>query len=89
MTTRRAQPGSEPPGTPHGPPPPRRTAASSWQSLDTSGLVERLETARDLLRQAAALTAAQEARTVAAMTEQERRRGEEGRLGHPRRRRYR
>lgn len=67
----------------------RRTATSGWQSLDLSDLTDRLETARDLLRQAAALTAATEARTVAAMTEQERRRGEEARLGHPRRRRYR
>ena len=67
----------------------RRTASSGWQSLDMSDLTDRLETARDLLRQAAALAAAEQARTVSAMTEQQRRRGEEARHGHPRRRRYR
>ena len=67
----------------------RRTASSVWQSLDLADVTGRLETARDLLRQAAALVAAEQARTVAAMAEQERIRGEEARHGHPRRRRYR
>ncbi len=67
----------------------RRTASSGWQSLDMSDLTARLEAARDLLHQAAALAAAEQARTVAAMTEQHRIRGEEARHGHPRRRRYR
>lgn len=67
----------------------RRTASSSWQSLDMSDLTARLEAARDLLQQAAALAAAEQARTVAAMTEQQRIRGEEARHGYPRRRRYR
>lgn len=66
-----------------------RTATSGWQSLEPTDLVGRLQAARDLLRQAAALTATAEARTVAAMTEQERLRAEEVRRGRLRRRRYR
>lgn len=66
-----------------------RTASSGWRSMDPTDLVGRLQAARDLLRQAAALTATAEARTVAAMTEQERLRAEEVRRGRLRRRRYR
>jgi hypothetical protein len=67
---------------------PQRTRAT-WQPLDLSGVTDRLESARDLLRQAAALTAARDAQTLAAMTEQQRTRTREERDGHPQRRRYR
>lgn len=68
--------------------PPARYAAS-WRPLDLSGMAERLATARDLLQQAAALTAAQEAQRLGAMVDQQQRRVEEERHGQPRRRRYR
>ncbi|HZI98334.1 MAG TPA: hypothetical protein VFD41_12495 [Actinomycetales bacterium] len=65
------------------------TTSSGWRAADPGDLVGRLEAARDLLRSAAALEAAAQARTLAAMTEQQRRRVEEVRLGRVRRRRYR
>ena len=65
-----------------------RTVSSGWRAMDPDDLVGRLESARDLLRQAAALTATNEAATLAAMTEQERIRAEEVRRGRVRRRRY-
>jgi hypothetical protein len=68
---------------------PSRTVTTGWRGFDAGELISRLETARDLLRQAAALSAADEAATLAALAEQERVRGEEARRGHPRRRRYR
>lgn len=79
--------GADRPGA--GEPARARTATSGWRSMDPTDLVGRLQAARDLLRQAAALTATAEARTVAAMTEQERLRAEEVRRGRLRRRRYR
>jgi hypothetical protein len=69
--------------------PGRTTVGSGWRAADPADLVGRLEAARDLLRRAAALEAAEQARTVAAMTEQERRRVEEVHRGRVRRRRYR
>lgn len=68
--------------------PPARYA-TAWRPIDLSGVAERLATARDLLQQAAALTAAQEAERLGAMVDQQQRRVEEERYGQPRRRRYR
>jgi hypothetical protein len=62
-----------------------RTSAS-WQRLDLSGITARLETARDLLRQAAALAATQDAGTLAAMAELQQRRADEEGHGLQRRR---
>lgn len=69
--------------------PPPRTITTGWRGFDASALIGRLESARDLLRQAASLSAADEAATLADLAEQERLRGEEARHGHARRRRYR
>lgn len=66
-----------------------RTVTTGWRGFDVTELTTRLETARDLLRQAAALSAAEEASALASLAEQERVRGEEARRGHARRRRYR
>jgi hypothetical protein len=57
--------------------------------VEPTELLTRLETARDLLRRAAALTAVQEAANLSAITEQQRRRSEEVRDAGLRRRRYR
>ena len=70
-------------------PQPARYAASGWRPAEPVELVSRLESARDMLRQAAALVAAQEAATLSAMAEQQRRRHEEVRDAGLRRRRYR
>lgn len=70
-------------------PDPPRTTSSGWQPVEPVELLTRLETARDLLRRAAALTAVQEAANLAAMTEQQRRRTQEVRDAGLRRRRYR
>ncbi|MFV0524143.1 MAG: hypothetical protein ACK5RL_06565 [Acidimicrobiales bacterium] len=63
--------------------------ATAWRPLDLSGVTERLATARDLLEQAAALTAAQEVQQLGAMVDQQQRRVGEERHGQPRRRRFR
>lgn len=64
------------------------TTESRWTELDMSGLINRLEQARTLLEQAAALTAADDAGRVAAVTELQRRLAEE-RHDNPNRRRHR
>jgi hypothetical protein len=64
------------------------TTRSSWQPLDLSRLTERIEEARDLLQQAAAVAAAQDGARLAAVAELHRRQGEE-RRADPHRRRYR
>ncbi|SFK01317.1 hypothetical protein [Cellulomonas sp. KH9] len=73
----------------HPAPEPARYATSGWRPAEPVELLSRLESARDMLREAAALVAAQEAATLAAMTEQQRRRGQEVRDAGLRRRRYR
>jgi hypothetical protein len=50
---------------------------SSWQPLDLSGLAERIETARHLLEEAAAVVAAQDAARLTAAAELHRRLAEE------------
>lgn len=70
-------------------PPPRPDRTTAWQRLELSSLSDRLATARDLLRQAAALTAAQEAQRLGAMADQQHQRMMEEQHGQSRRRRYR
>jgi hypothetical protein len=74
-----------------GPSSPRHEArySATWQPLDLSSLTDRLATARDLLRQAAALTAARETQRLGAMVDHEQQRMQEEEHGQPRRRRYR
>ncbi len=69
--------------------PPGRGTDASWQTFDLSGLAGRLEQARALLEQAAALAATQDAARIATMTHLQERLGRE-RDAHDRsRRRYR
>lgn len=63
--------------------------SATWRPLDLSSLTDRLATARDLLRQAAALTAAQDTQRLGAMVDHEQQRMQEVQHGQPRRRRYR
>jgi hypothetical protein len=61
---------------------------TSWQPLDFSGLVQRLEEAKALLEQAAAVAAVQDGGRLTAVTELQRRLAEEHH-GDRNRRRYR
>ncbi len=65
--------------------------SARWQRMDLSNLVDRLEQARVLLEQAAAMVAVQDVSRVAPMAELQRRLAEEqeDRHGHADRRRYR
>ena len=69
----------------------RRTGAhaAAWRPLDLSSLTDRLAAARDLLQQAAALTAVQEAQRLGEMVDHQTQRIGEEQHGQPRRRRYR
>lgn len=62
------------------------TTSSHWQPLDLSGLVARLEEAKALLEQAAALAAVHDAGRVTAMAELQRRLAEESRADAQRQR---
>ena len=64
------------------------TTSATWNPLDLSNLIERLEQAKALLEQAAALAAVHDADQLTAVTELHRRLNEEGRAD-PHGRRYR
>lgn len=59
---------------------------SAWQPLDFSRLIERLEEAKALLEQAAALTAVQDAGRLTAVSELQRRLAEDNHADAHRRR---
>jgi hypothetical protein len=66
--------------------PPPKTTSSDWQPLDFSGLVDRLQEAKALLEQAAALAAVHDAGRLTAVSELQRRLAEEDHADAHRRR---